>query len=183
MTRSKNFTREEVLEKSMPLFWRKGFASTSMRDIELGTGVNKSGLYSEFKDKEDMYLASLAFYTLTRGGAEILEHSPLGWDNIERLLLSVLEEHLNEKGCFMAFSMRDYLLFTASGKKNIYRQLDKMRGLIAKNVSATKSSLDFEQLTDIVLMFFSGLALSQNSDAAAHSQDSVKLFVAGLKHL
>ena len=46
MGSSKNFSREEVLEKAMPLFWKHGFADTSLQELERATGVNKSGLYT-----------------------------------------------------------------------------------------------------------------------------------------
>ena len=54
MGRPKGFSREEVLEKAMPVFWKHGFADTSLQELEQATGVNKSGLYSEFRDKEDL---------------------------------------------------------------------------------------------------------------------------------
>ena len=34
MGRPKNFSREEVLEKAIPVFWKKGFADTSLQDLE-----------------------------------------------------------------------------------------------------------------------------------------------------
>ena len=52
MGRPKKFTREAVLEKALPVFWRHGFADASLHELEQATGVNKSGLYAEFKDKE-----------------------------------------------------------------------------------------------------------------------------------
>jgi hypothetical protein len=55
MGRPKNFNREGVLEKALPVFCRRGFADASLHQLEMATGVNKSGLYSEFKDKEDLF--------------------------------------------------------------------------------------------------------------------------------
>jgi TetR/AcrR family transcriptional regulator, copper-responsive repressor len=34
MGRPKNFSREEVLEKAMPVFWRQGFSDTSLQDLD-----------------------------------------------------------------------------------------------------------------------------------------------------
>ena len=62
MGRPKNFSREEVLEKAMPVFWKHGFADTSLQELERATGVNKSGLYTEFRDKEDLFVACLRHY-------------------------------------------------------------------------------------------------------------------------
>src|SRR5258708_12638881 len=85
MGRPKQFNREGVLDRAIPVFWKHGFANTTLQHLEQATGVNKSGLYSEFKDKEDLFLASLERYAQTRG-AEILTAHPLGWGNIERFL-------------------------------------------------------------------------------------------------
>jgi AcrR family transcriptional regulator len=65
MGRPKNFSREGVLEKALPVFWRRGFADASLHELEVATGVNKSGLYSEFKDKEDLFIQSLQYYCRT----------------------------------------------------------------------------------------------------------------------
>ena len=81
MGRIKQFSRVEVLEKAIPLFWEKGFSETTVQDLEAVTGVNKSGLYSEFQNKEDLFMASLKHYLQTRGGADILSVQPLGWTN------------------------------------------------------------------------------------------------------
>ena len=86
MGRPKQFIREEVLQKALPLFWEKGISATTVQDLEAATGVNKSGLYSEFENKEDIFLASLRYYLENRGGEAILTAEPKGWDNIQRLL-------------------------------------------------------------------------------------------------
>jgi AcrR family transcriptional regulator len=60
MGRPKKFNREGVLERAIPVFWKHGFANTTAQHLEEAIGVNKSGLSSEFKDKEDLFLASLS---------------------------------------------------------------------------------------------------------------------------
>src|SRR5271154_6814880 len=62
MGRRKLFTREDVLDKAIPVFWKHGFAETSLQDLEQATGVRKSGLYTEFKDKEDLFVESMRRY-------------------------------------------------------------------------------------------------------------------------
>jgi len=62
MGRRKLFTREDVLNKTIPVFWKHGLAETSVQDLEHATGVRKSGLYAEFKDKEDLFVASIRQY-------------------------------------------------------------------------------------------------------------------------
>src|ERR1700733_5824403 len=80
MGRPKNFSREEVLEKAMPVFWKHGFADTSLQDLERATGGNKSGLYTEFRDKEDLFVACLCHYLETQEKRWLLTKEPLGWN-------------------------------------------------------------------------------------------------------
>ena len=60
MGRPKGFRREEVLEKAMPVFWK--LADTTLQELEQATGVDKSGLYTEFRDKGDLFVACLRHY-------------------------------------------------------------------------------------------------------------------------
>jgi hypothetical protein len=82
MGRPKKLNRQGVLERVLPVFWRRGFADASLHELEVATGVNKSGFYSEFKDKEDLFVQSLE--SLEEKG--LLTTEPLGWNNIERFL-------------------------------------------------------------------------------------------------
>ena len=65
MAKPKNFTRDGVLANTLPVFWQHGFADTSLQALEEATGVNRSGLYSEFTDKEDLFMQSLQLYVAT----------------------------------------------------------------------------------------------------------------------
>ena len=78
MGRTKCFNRTDVLESAIQLFWKKGYSDTSLSDLEKATGVNKSGLYSEFKDKDDIFLESLRLYRQTSPIYGILIREPLG---------------------------------------------------------------------------------------------------------
>jgi TetR/AcrR family transcriptional regulator, copper-responsive repressor len=79
MGRPKTFNREDVLKKAMPVFWRRGFADASLHKLELATGVNKSGLYSEFEDKEDLFVQSLQYYLESLENNGLLTTELLGW--------------------------------------------------------------------------------------------------------
>src|SRR6202035_2107998 len=105
MGRPKNFSREGVLDMALPVFWKHGFADTSLQDLEKATGVNKSGLYAEFTDKGDLYLESLRYYLRKRQEEEFLTAKPLGWNNIERFLKLAPRSLEGGEGCFSVNSM------------------------------------------------------------------------------
>lgn len=60
--RYKEYNVNRVLEKSMDLFWQKGFNGCSVKDLVEETGVNRFSLYHEFENKEGILYHSLNFY-------------------------------------------------------------------------------------------------------------------------
>ena len=49
-------TQQFIIEKSATVFNKKGFAGTSIADLEKVTGLTKGSIYANFKDKEEVYL-------------------------------------------------------------------------------------------------------------------------------
>ena len=60
--RYKEFNRNRVLEKCIPLFWEKGFRGCAISEIVEITGVNRFSLYDEFENKEGILEAALHLY-------------------------------------------------------------------------------------------------------------------------
>lgn len=65
MARQKAFDREDVLDKAMDTFWRKGYEGTSVRDLVENMGINRGSLYDTFGDKHTLFLAAIAHYEET----------------------------------------------------------------------------------------------------------------------
>jgi TetR/AcrR family transcriptional regulator, transcriptional repressor for nem operon len=62
MARNKAFLEEDVLERAMQVFWKKGYNATSMEDLVTGMGINRASLYDTFGDKKQLFLKILTFY-------------------------------------------------------------------------------------------------------------------------
>lgn len=62
MARLREFKPETVLDAALDLFWRKGYKACSMADVVKNSGVARYGLYQAFKDKDQLYCASLHRY-------------------------------------------------------------------------------------------------------------------------
>src|SRR3984957_21331204 len=106
MGRPKTFSRQGVLEKALPVFWRHGYADTSLQEIEEATGVNKSGLYAEFEGKEDLFLQSLRYYLDEQEKKRLLTATPLGWANIARFLRLAPGNTHRQKACIEPSAVR-----------------------------------------------------------------------------
>jgi TetR/AcrR family transcriptional regulator, copper-responsive repressor len=127
MGRPKNFNRKGVLEKALPVFWRRGFADASLHELEVATGVNKSGLYSEFQDKEDLFMQSLQYYLQSLEKKRLLTAEPLGWNNIERFLKLGPSSTEGQKGCFAVSSMREFAILPPGAVSIITRSRSKLK--------------------------------------------------------
>jgi len=161
MGRPKNFSREGVLEKALPVFWKYGFADTSLQELEKATGVNKSGLYAEFADKGELYLESLRHYTRKRQEEEFLTAKPLGWKNIERFLKLAPYSLEGQKGCFAINSMNQFAVLPPAALEIVSKSRAFIKDLIARNVEAEKPRMKPIVLTEMILTFFTGIAMEQ----------------------
>ena len=62
MARPRGFKPETVLDAALDLFWRKGYKACSMADVVKNSGVARYGVYQAFKDKDQLYCATLHRY-------------------------------------------------------------------------------------------------------------------------
>src|ERR1700675_2104357 len=162
MGRRKLFTREDVLDKAIPVFWKHGLAETSVQDLEQATGVRKSGLYTEFKDKEDLFVESLRRYFEVLMARGHLTKQPLGWTNVESFL-KVCYGSWGQKGCFSVNSMREFADLPPKARKIMIANMTKAHQLLIDNLAAARGETDDnESLADLIITFFCGICLEQN---------------------
>jgi TetR/AcrR family transcriptional regulator, copper-responsive repressor len=162
MARPRKFSREGVLEKARPVFWKHGFADASLQELETVTGVNKSGLYSEFSGKEELFLESLRFYLERLPSLGFLRAEPLGWDNIEQFLKLGPRNTEGQKGCFAISSMRELAILPPAAIEIVGRGRAQLKQLIAENIEAEKPKAAVHDVADMVMTFFAGLSVEQN---------------------
>ena len=62
MARPRSFDEPKVLAAARDLFWRKGYAATSLDDLVTATELGKGSLYGAFGDKRSLFLRVLDDY-------------------------------------------------------------------------------------------------------------------------
>ncbi len=162
------------------VFWRKGFSDSSLQDLEKATGVNKSGLYSEFKDKDEIFLESLKHYAESTAVLELLSKDPLGWANIEAFLL-LGSQATGQKGCLMANTVREISIIPQKSKSLIIDHMVLVKDAILKNLEAVDLSGNTNQVADLILTFNSGLCLTLNLGSKGTVKNQVSDFLNLLK--
>lgn len=105
--RTKEFETDEIADAAMHVFWRHGYAATSVQDLVEGTGLSRSSLYSTFQSKQGLYQKALQRYELltTLNNVKLLSGSGSPKALIRQLLVNVVEDELNDvehKGCLVA---------------------------------------------------------------------------------
>ena len=184
MGRPKNFSREEVLEKAMPVFWTHGFSDTSLQDLERATGVNKSGLYAEFRDKEDLFVACLRHYLESQGKRGLLTKEPLGWNNVETFLKNGPLNKGEQQGCFSVNSMREFAILPDAAYEAVTENRALLQRLLAMNIEVEKTKMAPSAIAEVVLSFFSGLCIERNLKAGKTSSTrKIENFMTALRSL
>jgi len=82
--RPRAYDPEAALDAALDLFWRAGFASTSMDDVSAATGMNRPSIYAAFGDKHALYLKALEHY---RAKTRELVHAAFDNDNPFRICM------------------------------------------------------------------------------------------------
>ncbi|WP_350292505.1 TetR/AcrR family transcriptional regulator [uncultured Croceitalea sp.] len=106
MPRTKQFDKQEVLEKAMELFWEKGFHATSMQDLVTHLGINRASLYDTFGGKEALFESAFQLYrqTSTKHIQQLFKSEQNVRQGFKVLFEKAIEESLNDpckKGCFV----------------------------------------------------------------------------------
>jgi AcrR family transcriptional regulator len=184
MGRPKNFSREQVLEKAMPVFWKHGFSDTSLQDLERATGVNKSGLYTEFRDKEDLFVACLRHYLESQGKRGLLTKEPLGWKNVETFLKNGPLNKGEQQGCFSVNSMREFAILPDETHAVVTENRALLQRLLAMNIEVEEPRMAASAIAEMVLSFFSGLCIERNlKSGKTSSTRKIENFMAALRSL
>ena len=107
MARPRTFNENEVLDRARDLFWKKGFADTSIQDLEKATGLKRTSLYAAFGSKQQLYLKTLAHYQ-NEAHRTVVEQFGQEVDSLESircLLYNSIHRALDDrerKGCFLS---------------------------------------------------------------------------------
>lgn len=105
MPRVKKFNEEEVLQKAVELFWKKGFHATSMQDLVADLGINRASLYDTFGGKQALF--NKAFQSYRDKSFAATKSFLDSFDSVKEALFCLLENAVtsalndpDHKGCF-----------------------------------------------------------------------------------
>jgi AcrR family transcriptional regulator len=178
--RPRGFDRDAALEAAMLLFWRKGFAASSMNDLCDAMGIRSPSLYAAFGSKEALYLEAAAHYVQTIGPPvwDKLAEGATARAGVENLLLAGTEA-LPEAGAIPAGCMAmlagvsdEWPAAITDAVSKVRREvLDQLRSRLQIGVieGELAASTDIDGLSRFYLSVFQGMAI-QARDGATPAQ-------------
>jgi len=104
--RRPSFDHDAVVTAAAYAFWAKGFAATTLSDLEEATGVDRSTLYNSFDGKRGIYRAATAAYVAI-AEEDLFDPLLAGVEGIEDIVefLDRLDNNLgnegNPRGCLI----------------------------------------------------------------------------------
>jgi len=176
MARPQEFEHDEVLNNAMQLFWRKGYAATSIKDLTEVTHLQPGSLYGVFKSKRCLFLQSLDFYFLNLYSLinNILHSDKAPLERIYSFFdyfITQAENDTDRKSCLLV----NTLLEIPSEDKQINRQVAEMFLKIEKEFSRVlveaqekgdlKKQADAEALAKMLMSGIFGLQVYNRMQA------------------
>ena len=95
------FNRDEVIEKSIELFWQNGFSASSMQQVVKATGLKPGSIYLAFGNKEGLFREALEGYA-QEGMAQIreaIETAPSVGEGICTILEKMIDDSYRKNYC------------------------------------------------------------------------------------
>jgi AcrR family transcriptional regulator len=178
--RPREFDRDAALEAGMQLFWRKGFAATSMNDLCEAMGIRSPSLYAAFGSKEALYLEAVQHYVQTIGTSvwDKLVEGTSARAGIENLLIaatnSLPRSRATPAGCMAVLAAVGDEWPTAIArvvKKVRLEMLGMLRSRLetAANKGELPALTDIDGLSRFYLSVFQGMAI-QARDGATQAE-------------
>lgn len=165
MARKKEYIEEEVLEKAMNLFWRKGYEATSMKMLEEEMGINKFSIYSGFGNKNGLYVKAMKMYRVRLGEiTNKLAASSNGVSGIKQYFYDFIEFAKEKglcKGCLITNTANE---IDDKTDANILAEISKfshdVKQLFINNLQQdlTKDKKIIEEQADYLLIAMVGLS-------------------------
>jgi AcrR family transcriptional regulator len=182
--RPRGFDRDVALEAAMLLFWRKGFAATSMSDLCDAMGISSPSLYAAFGSKEALYLEAVEYYARTIGPPvwDKLAEGATARAGIENLLIawteSLPKSRATPAGCMaLLAAVGDEWPATIVRvvKKVRLEMLGTLRSRLETAVAKGEltASTDIDGLSRFYLSVFQGMAVQAKDGATSAELRSV----------
>lgn len=168
MPRVKLFNKNEVLNKAMELFWKKGYHATSIQDLVSFLGINRGSLYDTYGGKKELFDQAFQLYrTNNSNGVTAFFESK---DEVKKGFRELFEMGINEaitdsdsKGCFVVNTTTELIpgeeemLKTIRENKKVFEGLFYAFLLKGQQNGEILKGKNIKNIASLFYTFYSGL--------------------------
>lgn len=128
----------------MRLFWRKGYAATSVADLTKTLRLSRSSLYDTFGDKRTLFVEALKLYSerVISSTARTLNESPSPIAGIQKVvddLVAGAGSETGALGCFMVNSVAELVPYDPDVTKIATMYADALQRLFTTVLTQARS--------------------------------------------
>ncbi len=128
----------------MRLFWRKGYAATSVEDLIETLHLSRSSLYDTFGDKRTLFLEALKLYSerVISATARTLNESPSPMAGIQTVfdeLIAGAGSETGALGCFIVNSVAELVPYDPDVTEIATTYTDSLQRLLTKVLTEARS--------------------------------------------
>lgn len=174
MPRPKEFAPDEALQRAMRLFWRKGYADTSLDELVRETGASRYGLYATFGDKHALFLLSLQRYARDVFGPMVAPLDATGASLREirsffRGILEMVRRPGGRRGCLMCNTAVELAPFDPPSAARVRRHFRRVRAGFAHALRNARQRGEIDRAVDVAATADYLLGVAQGAFVLARS--------------
>ncbi len=134
MARPIEYDMAKVLKSGRSVFWKKGFASTGMRDLEKATALSTRSFYNLFKSKNGFFKAVLDdYHTEFLSQAKAAMKKGRGIPAIHSFF-AVLGTNQLQNGCLFINTLNEIHLIDSKNSATVNRHFNGLESLFAQKL-------------------------------------------------
>jgi TetR/AcrR family transcriptional repressor of nem operon len=169
MARAIAFDYDRALERATWLFWKSGYAGTSLRDLLKIMDIGEGSFYNTLKSKKQLYLACVRRYEETEGRkrGQALMSAPTASQGIRALFGAVLDCLDNpstpSRLCMMAAMASEEVLSEPELRKLVEDGLGSFHACLVERLSQDRdegrlsATLDPQVTASVVVTYLQGI--------------------------
>ena len=168
MARALEFDYDKAIDRATRVFWKKGYADTSLRDLLKAIGIGEGSFYNTLKSKKQLYLECLKHYNNTVGrrrGEALFSPSSAkeGVRGLFKTVLDDLDDPQTPRVCLLARSVSSDVLAERELKKLVQSDMAAFVGAFSKRLKSAKdtgelpSEFEAEVVAQIIATYLQGL--------------------------
>jgi AcrR family transcriptional regulator len=181
----RQFDEGVVVDRAVEVFWRQGYAATSIDDLVRATGLGRGSLYGAFGNKTELFLRAVEHDRMKVGQ---LLTPPSGLEPrqaIQAIFDRIVDTNLSEDfpaGCLLTKACTEFATLPAEAHEHVLAGLahmeERFRAILgeAKGRGQLATAVDVDQLA----RFFVGVHLSLAVLAAAGASREVLSGIVGV---